>query len=302
MIATVYPASAVYPPEPIADVVRAEEYAVFAGVLPEDKYRLVRSLQNDGHVVGMCGDGANDAPALRQAQIGIAVSTATDVAKSAAGIVLTEPGLAGIVAAVREGRVTFQRILTYTLRSIVHKTGQVLLLAIGLAMTGQAILTPMLVVLSMITGDFLAMSSTTDNVRPSAQPNAWRIDRLTIAGVIMGVCALAFCAGVLAIGRFQLGFDIDGLRTLTLVTLLFNGQAIFYVVRERKRLWSSWPSRIVIASSVVDLLIIPTMAINGILMAPLPASVVFAVFAASIVLALALDQVKLAAFGWLRMA
>jgi len=292
---------AVYPQGPIADTIRAEDFAVFAGVLPEDKYRLVKSLQSAGHVVGMCGDGANDAPALRQAQTGIAVSTATDVAKSAAGIVLTEPGLAGIVTAVREGRVTFQRILTYTLRSIVNKTRQVLLLAIGLCMTGHAILTPMLVVLSMLTGDFLAMSSTTDNVRPSPQPNTWRIDSLTIAGVIMGICDLAFCAAVLAACKFLLGFDIERLRTLTLVTLLFNGQAVFYVVRERRRLWASWPSRIVIASSIADLAIIPTMSVFGILMAPLPVSVVLGVFAASVVLALVLDQVKVATFRWLEM-
>jgi H+-transporting ATPase len=295
-------AGAIYPPGPIADTVRPEDFSVFAGVLPEDKYFLVKNFQNTGHVVGMCGDGANDAPALRQAQIGIAVSTATDVAKSAAGIVLTEPGLASIVAAVREGRVTFQRILTYTLRSIVHKTRQLTFLAIGLIMTGHAILTPMLVVLSMLTGDFLAMSSTTDNVCPSAQPNAWRIDSLTVAGVIIGTCDLAFCVAILAIGTFQLGFDIDRLRTLTLVTLLFNGQAVFYVVRERRRLWSSWPSPIVIASSMADLAIIPTMAIKGILMAPLPIPVVLGLFGAAVVLALVLDQVKLATFGWLRMA
>jgi H+-transporting ATPase len=292
---------AVYPPGLIADTVRPEDFSVFAGVLPEDKYRLVKNLQNAGHIVGMCGDGANDAPALRQAQIGIAVSTATDVAKSAAGIVLTEPGLASIVAAVREGRVTFQRILTYTLRSIVHKTRQLTFLAIGLIMTGHAILTPMLVVLSMITGDFLAMSSTTDNVRPSEQPNAWRIDSLTVAGVIIGICDLAFCVAILAIGRFQLRFDIDTLRTLTLVTLLFNGQAVFYVVRERRRLWSSWPSPIVIASSMADLAIIPTMAIKGILMAPLPISVVLGLFAAAVVLAFVLDEVKVATFSWLKM-
>src|ERR1039458_4762248 len=95
----------------------------------------------------MCGDGANDAPALRQAQIGIAVSTATDVAKSAAGVVLTESGLGGIVSAVKEGRITFQRILTYTLNSVLKKIVQVLLLAIGLVMTGHAVLTPMLMVI-----------------------------------------------------------------------------------------------------------------------------------------------------------
>ena len=88
---------------PLPSDVRVEEFAVFAGVLPEDKYALVQAFQHGGHVVGMCGDGANDAPALRQAQMGIAVSSATDVAKSAAGLVLTEPGLGGIVAAVQEG-------------------------------------------------------------------------------------------------------------------------------------------------------------------------------------------------------
>ena len=108
----------VCPPGPIPDGVRPADFAVFAGVLPEAKYNLVKAFQKSGHTVGMCGDGANDAPALRQAQMGIAVSTATDVAKSAAGIVLTKPGLGGIVASVKEGRVTFQRILTYTLNSV----------------------------------------------------------------------------------------------------------------------------------------------------------------------------------------
>ncbi len=103
---------AICPPGPIPESVHPEEFAVFAGVLPEDKYHLVQAFQKSGHTVGMCGDGANDAPALRQAQMGIAVSTATDVAKSAAGIVLTKPGLEGVVSAVKEGRVTFQCILT----------------------------------------------------------------------------------------------------------------------------------------------------------------------------------------------
>ena len=198
---------AVCPPGPIPDAVRPEQFAVFAGVLPEDKYKLVKAFQKGGHTVGMCGDGANDAPALRQAQMGIAVSTATDVAKSAAGMVLTEPGLAGIVAAVKEGRITFQRILSYTLNSITKKTVQVLFLAIGLLMTGHAILTPLLMVLIMITGDFLGMSLTTDNVRPSPAPNAWRIGNLTIAGVIMGIGELLFCTAILAFGAYRMGFD-----------------------------------------------------------------------------------------------
>lgn len=283
---------AVCPPGRIPDEVGAEDYSVFAGVLPEDKFRLVKAFQNAGHTVGMCGDGANDAPALRQAQIGIAVSTATDVAKAAAGIVLTEPGLAGIVASVREGRITFQRILTYALRAIVHKSRQVLFLGFGLFLTGHAVLTPMLMVISMITGDFLAMSSTTDNVRPSAMPNSWRIDTLTMVGIAIGMFDLAFCACALMIGAWVIKLDIDTLRTMTFVLLAFNGQAVFYVVRERRRLWSSRPSAIVIASSVIEVLIIGTLALSGLLMTPLPMAIFVSIFAAAVVLALVMDQVK----------
>lgn len=292
---------AIYPPGPIQDNVQPGDYSVFAGVLPEEKFQLVKAFQMLGYTVGMCGDGANDAPALRQAQIGIAVSTATDVAKSAAGLVLTEPGLSGIVASVKEGRVSFQRIVTYTLRSLVNKVRQVLLLLVGLIMTGHAILTPMLMALSMVTGDFLAMSATTDNVEPSPLPNAWRIGNLTIAGAVLGFCDLAFCTTVLALGRYWLGLSMHELQTLTVVTLTFNGQAVFYVVRERHRIWSSRPSNIMLLCSAADILIIPGFAACGFLMAPLPLAIIAILFLAAILLAFALDFVKAAIFVRLRM-
>ncbi len=293
---------AVCPPGKPPAAVRPEEFAVFAGVFPEDKFHIVKAFQEAGHTVGMCGDGANDAPALRQAQMGIAVSTATDVAKSAAGIVLTEPGLGGIVAAVREGRVAFQRILTYTLRSVTTKIDQLLFLTVGLVMTGHAILTPLLMVILMITGDFLSMSSTTDNVQPSLQPNAWRIDDVTIAGIVMGLCNLLFCSLVLAIGKFGLGFGTGALRTLSAVTLVFSGQAVFYVVRERRRLWSSRPSLWLVLSSVADVLIIVTLASGGILMAPIRLSVIAGILVAATAFAVLLDQAKTAVFRRFRMA
>jgi H+-transporting ATPase len=287
---------------PLPEDIRADEFSIFAGVLPEDKYHLVKSLQNNGHLVGMCGDGANDAPALRQAQMGIAVFTATDVAKSAAGIVLTEPGLGGIVTSVKEGRRTFQRILTYTLRSIVHKVMQLLFLGAGVVITGHAILTPTLMVLMMVTGDFLAMSSSTDNVRPSPKPNTWRIRNLTIAGIILGVVDLMFCVACLATGKFVIGLDTDTLRTLTVVTLVFSGQALFYVARERQHLWSSRPGRWLILSSVADLSLISVLAINGILMAAIPAVILAGVFAAAILFAFVLDAMKSVLFRYLAVA
>jgi H+-transporting ATPase len=164
----------------IPDSIGPEDFAVFAGVFPEDKFRLVKGFQQRGHGVGMCGDGANDAPALRQAQMGIAVSTATDVAKAAAGIVLTDPGLGGIVTAVNEGRSAFRRVLTYTLSILVNKSATLVVLGAGLVMTGHAVLTPPLQALSMIAGDFVTMSRAADRVRPSPHPNRWRVRNLTM--------------------------------------------------------------------------------------------------------------------------
>lgn len=291
---------AICPPGPIPETVRPEQFAIYAGVLPEDKYKLVKAFQKDGHTVGMCGDGANDAPALRQAQMGIAVSTATDVAKSAAGMVLTAPGLAGIVAAVKEGRITFQRVLSYTLNSITKKIVQVLFLAVGLLMTGHAILTPLLMVLIMITGDFLGMSLTTDNVQPSAAPNSWQISNLTIAGVIMGLGQLLFSTTVLAFGAYRIGLPICAVQTLAFVIIVFGNQATTYTNRERRHLWSSRPSLWLLLSSLADVLIAATFAIGGIAMAPLPAWIVASTFAAAATFAVLLDLVKVRVFQHLR--
>ncbi len=287
---------------PLPPGIKAEDYAIFAGVLPEDKFALVKALQADGHIVGMCGDGANDAPALRQAQMGIAVSTATDVAKSAAGIVLTEPGLAGIVASVREGRTTYQRVLTYTLRSIIHKVVQVLFPAGGLVMTGGAILTPTLMVLMMVTGDVLAMSSSTDNVRPSPTPNVWRIGPLTMAGIGLGLVDLCFCLLCLAAGKFVLKLDAVSLQTVAVATLVFGGQAVFYVARERRHFWSSRPGRWLLVSSVIDVSIVTTLALNGWLMAPLPPAILGGIFGAALVLTMVMDGVKTLLFRALRIS
>lgn len=287
----------VCPPGKLPESIKPEDFAVFAGVLPEGKYDLVKAFQKSGHTVGMCGDGANDAPALRQAQIGIAVSTATDVAKSAAGVVLTEAGLGGIVAAVKEGRITFQRILTYTLNSIMKKIVQVLLLAVGLVMTGHAVLTPMLMIMLMITGDFLTMSLATDRVRPSKMPNSWNIGRITTAGVIFGVCFLAFSTAILAVGKFQLHLGVAALQTLSAVGIVFGSTATTFVVRGRQNLWGLRPSRTLVLTSAVGILIIPAMAVWGVAMAPLPVGLIACEFAAAIVFGAILDVVKLPVFA-----
>ncbi len=292
----------VCPAGPLPDRVTPKDFSVFASILPEGKYDLVKAFQKSGHAVGMCGDGANDAPALRQAQIGIAVSTATDVAKSAAGVVLTEAGLGGIVAAVKEGRVTFQRILSYALRSTIAKITQVLLLVIGLVMTGHAVLTPMLMVIVMITGDFLAMSLTTDRVRPSTRPNSWRIGKITIASAILALFFLAFCTTIIAIGQFKLRLSVSEVQTLAVVAIIYGSQAMMYAIRERRHLWGLRPTLWVILSSVADIAIISTLAVRGIAMAPLPFTIVACEFAGALVFAAILNGVKIPVFARLSLS
>ena len=276
----------------IARKVGVDPSAVFSRVVPEEKHRLVTRLQSEGHVVGMCGDGANDAPALRQAQIGIAVSSATDAAKAAAGMVLTVPGLAGVVFAVREGRIGFQRLLTYTFNMLVKKIEIVLFLAIGLVMTGHAILTPALMVLLFMTNDFLAMSLTTDRPGAARSPSRWRMREVTAAAIVLGACKLGFSAGVLALGAFRLGLDAGEIRTLAFVTLVFGNQALLFVLRERGPMWSSRPSAWILAASAIDVALVSALALSGTLMEPLPWRVPAAVFAAAVGLALVLDQIK----------
>jgi H+-transporting ATPase len=283
----------VCPAGPIPDMIKPGDFAIFANILPEGKFNLVKAFQKSGHTVGMCGDGANDAPALRQAQIGIAVSTATDVAKSAAGMVLTEAGLGGIVAAVKEGRITFQRILTYTLNSVIKKIVQVLLLAIGLVLTGHAILTPTLMVIVMITGDFLAMSLTTDGVRPSTMPNAWNVGRITGAAVLLGLCFLAFCVGIVAFGKFEVRLGIEALRTLSVVALVYGSQATIYALRARRHMWGLRPTMWLVLSSMADITIITVMAHRGIAMASLSLSILGSEFAAAALFGLILDAIKI---------
>ena len=276
----------------IPDHIRPEEFAIFAGVLPETNTRSCRPFRKPG-IPSAC---AVTAPMTRQRF----ARHKWELRYRPQPMLPNRPQdcADGTRArwrscSRREGRVTFQRILTYTLRSITRKFDQMLFLTVGLMMTGHAILTPMLMVILMATGDFLAMSSsTTDNVRPSSKPNAWRINNLTITGIVLGFCNLLFCSTILAVGKFYLHLSIDALRTLTAVTLVCTGQAVFYVVRERRHIWSSRPGAWLVVSSIVDVTIIAVLATQGILMTRLPVFLPVAIFCAAVLFAFVLDDVK----------
>ena len=206
-------------------------------------------------------------------------------------MVLTEPGLSGIVFAVREGRIAFRRLLTYTLNMLVKKTEIVLLLGIGLGITGQPVMTPVLMVLMLLTNDFLSMSLTTDRASLAPRPSVWRMPGITTAAVLLGVCKLGFSIAMLGVGLWgRLG--AEELQTLTFVTLVLGNQAVLYVLRERGRMWESRPGAWVFVASAVDVAIATTLALSGTLMAPLPWRLILAVAAATIAFALILDQVK----------
>jgi H+-transporting ATPase len=283
----------VCPPGQLPERVSPGDFAVYAGVFPEEKFRLVKAFQRDRHAVGMCGDGANDAPALRQAQMGIAVSTATDVAKAAAGIVLTDPGLGGILTAIEEGRAVFQRVATYTLGILVNKCVTLVVLGAGLVLTGHAVLTPLLQAISMLTNDFVSMARTADRATPSTRPNTWRVNNLALAAIPLASFKFLFCISVLAAGWFLLGLTVGQMQTLTFVMLVFAGQAVVYVLRERGRMWRSRPVMPMMLFSLADIAIVSTLAIGGILMRSIPVAVIILLLLATAVFAVALDQVKI---------
>jgi H+-transporting ATPase len=274
----------------------AEHYDAFAGVFPEDKFRLVQALQRKGHIVGMTGDGVNDAPALKQAEAGIAVSTATDVAKAAASIVLTESGLSGVVGAVETGRRIYQRMLTYTLNKIIKTLEIGIFLSAGLMLTGTFVITPLLVVLLLFTNDFVTMSIATDRVSFSPQPDRWDIRTLMFtAGVLAGL-VLILSFAVFFAGRDVLHLPLRQLQTLVFLLLVFTGQGNVYLVRERNRLWHSSPSRWLAMASVADVIVVSLMGTTGILMAAIPWILVVSLFVIVVCFLVAVDALKVQVF------
>jgi len=268
------------------------DFDVVAGVLPEDKLLLVERAQRARHVVGMTGDGVNDAPALKRAEVGIAVSSATDVAKSAASLVLTSEGLSNVVAAVETGRRVYQRMLTYTVNKIA-KTFQVsLFLGLGLLVTGTFVTTPRLVLLLVFANDFVTMSLATDRVGFSSRPDRWQVPALSAAalGIAVPWLAVAFCTFFVA--RDVVDLSLAPTQTLVFVMLVATGQATVYLVRERRHLWASRPSAWMLAATAADLVLVTIFAVRGILMAAVPLADVGVLLAAVLGATVVLDLVK----------
>ena len=272
------------------------EFAGFAGVFPEDKFDLVRSLQGHRRVVGMTGDGVNDAPALKQAEVGIAVSNATDVAKASAKIVLTRPGLAGVVSAVESGRRIYRRMLTWMLNKISKTIQVVVLLSLAFLLTGLFVTTPFLVLLMIFANDFVTMSVGTDTAAVSPSPDRWDVRRLVIVAGAVGAGWLGLLFSLVLAGVYLLHWPLAALQTIVFLALVFSGQATIFLLREQGPCYGSRPSTFMIIAAGLDILILSVLASLGILMAPVPVADILILFGAIVAAALALDRLKVALF------
>jgi H+-transporting ATPase len=274
----------------------------YAEVFPEDKYVVVQHLQASGHVTGMTGDGVNDAPALRQAEVGIAVSSATDVAKGAASVVLTTPGLTNIVALVEQGRTIYQRILTWIVNKISRTILKAAYVSIAFVMTGKFVVSVFAMLLLTFMTDFAKISLATDNVRSSKKPETWKISGFITVSVVLGVAMVAEALAFLWIcwSRFGLATSANALYTFSFLLLLYF--AVFSVVsaRERRAWWATVPGNALMVSLAVEALIGTVLTRVGIPdLAPLPWSQTGAVLAYAAVSCLVVnDALKVVMIRW----
>ncbi|MBW6415677.1 ATPase [Candidatus Methylacidiphilum fumarolicum] len=274
------------------DPQQIENYDIIAGVFPEDKYRIVQAFQKKNHVTGMTGDGVNDAPALRQAQVGIAVSNAVDVAKSAASLILTNPGLMDIIPAIMLSRAIFERILTYILNKIIKTVEVAFFMTLGLIVGNTFVLNPFLGVLLVLYNDVLTLSLVTDRVKPANRIRKWPIQSIVIAGTTIGIMLLFFSFGLFLVAKYALKLDPPHLQSISFILLVLEGQATLYLVRERHHLWHSLPSPWMIVTSVMVLLGLTFQATKGIGMENIGFSSLMAIVIAILLYFFILDSFK----------
>ncbi len=213
----------------------------FAEIYPEDKYKIVKHLQARGHMVGMTGDGVNDAPALKQAEMGIAVNNSTDVAKASASVVLTEPGISVIIDAVTISRKTYQRMLTWVINKVTKVIEFVVLLTVSFFWLHNIVLSLLGMALLIFANDFVTMSLATDNVAYTSNPNHWKVKDITLASLIPGMLFVAEGIIVIWVGINYFQLEWEKLGTLVMLNLVFNSQFRVLIVRERRHFWSSLP-------------------------------------------------------------
>ncbi|MFW9937113.1 MAG: plasma-membrane proton-efflux P-type ATPase [Candidatus Thorarchaeota archaeon] len=243
----------------------------FAEVYPEHKYHIVELLQDKDHVVGMTGDGVNDAPALKKADIGIAVSNATDAAKSAADIVLTDPGISVIIKATIESRKIFERMKSYAVYRIAETVRILIFLVLSITIFSFYPITAIMIVILALLNDLPIMTIAFDKTRIAEKPVRWRMQRILILSSILGLAGVAFSFSIFLIGKFVFLLDLATLQTFIFLKLTVAGHMTIYLTRtDKDNFWKRpLPSKILFITCESTQVVATIFAATGIFMAPI---------------------------------
>ncbi len=278
---------------------QVEEADGFAQVVPEDKYRIVAALQAGGHIVGMTGDGVNDAPALARADAGIAVSGATDAARAAADIVLLAPGLSVIVDAIHRAREVFRRMTNYAIYRITETIRIVLFVTLSIVAFDFFPVTPIQIVLLAILNDAAILTIAYDRVQPSPRPERWDLREVLSIATVLGLAGVIESFSLVAIAIGPLAVSHAEAQTLMYLKLSVAGHLTLFVARTRGRLWSYRPATVLLVAVLGTQVLATAIALSGLIMHPLSWPLAALAWGYAIVWILLLDQVKLWAYAWL---
>jgi H+-transporting ATPase len=265
----------------------------FAQVFPEHKFHIIDVLQKHGHIVGMTGDGVNDAPPLKKADCGIAVSGATDAARAAAAIVLLTPGLTVIVEAVKEARKIFQRMNSYAIYRIAETIRVLLFMTLAILVFNFYPVTAIMIVLLALLNDGAILSIAYDNVRPSPKPESWNMHRVLGISTMLGIAGVIASFGMFYIGERVLDLDREVIQSLMYLKLSVAGHLNIFVTRTRGPFWSIMPARILLIAVFGTQAIATVLAVYGLLMPAIGWELALMVWGYALIWFLINDQVKL---------
>ena len=291
-------------PERITECV--EKADGFGRVFPEHKYGIVKALQDRGHIVAMTGDGVNDAPALKQADCGVAVSGATDAARAAAALILTAPGLSTIIDAIDEARRIFERIINYIVYRVAMTLDIMFVVVLGTIFFGFSPLTPVMIILLALMDDVPIMTIAYDNTLLPDKPVRWDMRRLLLGSSLMGLLSVAQSMGLLLAGMEWLGnpewqswirLTQDQIQTAVFLQLVAGGHLLLFVVRSRELFFGRpWPASPLLLALVGTQILAVLMCGFGWFVAAIPWTIIALVWLYLLVWMFMLDQVKLALY------
>jgi len=268
----------------------------FAQVFPEHKFRIISALQKRGHIVGMTGDGVNDAPALKKADCGIAVSGATDAARAAAAIVLTTPGLSVIIDAIKESRKIFQRMNSYAMYRIAETLRVLLFMTLSILVFNFYPLTAVMIVMLALLNDGAILSIAYDNVHYKDQPEAWNMRLVLGIATVLGVFGVVSAFGLFYLGERVFHLDRPHIQTLMYLKLSVAGHRTIFLTRTRGPFWSIRPGRVLLLAVFGTQLVATLIAVYGLFMVPIGWSWALFVWGYALVWFLVNDRVKLLAY------